>query len=128
VVESVATTVGHRPDAHTPAVGESVTVMYSGDTDAFVHVGRRYRVVVDWEDGSYRSWVHEAQDCESYSGTTHVDGSAIDTADFPWLHHALLFLALAPVFGLAVVTAVVWNQRRRRRRRTTVPVDRSADD
>ncbi len=60
----------------------------------------------------------------SYSGTTHVDGSAIDTADFPWLHHAVLFFALAPVIGLAVVAAAVWNHRRRRRRRTTVMHDR----
>jgi hypothetical protein len=119
-VESVLTTPGHAPDAHLPSVGTSVAVLYSGDTDAFVHAGRRYRVIVEWEDGNYHSNVHEAQDCDDYSGTTHVDGSHIDTADFPWLHHAVLFFALAPVIGLAVLTAFVWNRRRRRRRRTTV--------
>ena len=104
-------------------LGATVSVIYSGDTDAFVHAGGRYRVVVDWEDGNYRSNVHEAQDCGSYSGTTHVDGSAIDTADFPWLHHAALFFVLAPVISMALLTAFVWNRRRRRGRRTTVVKD-----
>jgi hypothetical protein len=120
VVESVATTGGHTPDAHTPAVGATVTVLYSGDTAGFVHAGRDYRVVVAWENGRYRSWIHEAGDCDGSSGTTHVDGSAIDTADFPWLHNAVLLFALAPVVALAVLSAVLWNQRRRARRRTNV--------
>ncbi len=122
-VEAVQTAPGHAPDAHVPSVGATVSVVYSGDTAAFVHSGRRYRVIVDWEDGSFRSWVHEAQDCDAASGTTHVDGSAIDTADFPWLHSAVVALALVPVVGLAVLAAVVGNQRRRARRRRTVPDD-----
>ena len=55
---------------------------------------------MEWYAGQFQSNIHQAGDCGSYSGTTHVDGSAIDSADFPWLHHAVLFFALAPVIGL----------------------------
>ncbi len=119
-VESVRTTPGHVPDAQAPAVGATVTVHYGYHQEGFLHRGSRYRVDVEEEEGQYRSNVHVAQDCGSYSGTTHVDGSAIDTADFPWLHNALLLVALVPVIGLAALTAIVWNRRRRARRRITV--------
>ena len=119
-VESVQTTPGHAPDAQLPAVGATVTEHYSGGEEKFLHRGGHYRVIVESQAGHYRSSIHEAGDCDNYSGTTHVDGSTIDTADFPWLHHAVLFFAVAPVIGLALLTALVWNQRRRARRRTTV--------
>jgi hypothetical protein len=119
-VESVQTTPRHAPDAHLPEIGATVTVHYGGDQEKFLHDGRRYQVVVEWDAGQFESNIHQAGDCGSYSGTTHVDGSSIDSADFPWLHHALLFLALAPVIGLAALTAFVWNRRRRSHRRSTV--------
>jgi hypothetical protein len=119
-VESVQTTPGRTPDAHLPEVGATVTVHYGGGQEKFLHDGGHYRVIVDSEAGQYQSSIHEAQDCGNYSGTTHVNGSTIDTADFPWLHRAVLFFALAPVIGLAVLTGLVWNQRRRARRRTSV--------
>jgi hypothetical protein len=122
-VDSVQTTPGHTPDAHLPEIGATVTVLYGGDEEKFLHEGSRYQVVVEWEAGHFESNIHQAGDCGSYSGTTHVDGSAIDSADFPWLHHALLFFALAPVIGLAVLTAFVWNRRRRSHRRITVMRD-----
>jgi hypothetical protein len=127
-VESVRTTSGSTADPHVPDPGSTVTVYYPEDNEKFLHSGSRYEVVVEWEAGRYRSNIHEAQDCGGYSGTTHVDGSAIDTADFPWLHHAVLFFALAPVIGLALITAIVWNQRRRRRRRIRVPGDEYVEE
>jgi hypothetical protein len=120
IVESAQTTAGHAPDAHLPEIGATVTVQYGGDQEKFLHEGSRYQVVVEWDAGQFESNIHQAGDCGSYSGTTHVDGSAIDSADFPWLHHAVLFFALAPVIGLALLTVFVWNRRRRRGRRTTM--------
>jgi hypothetical protein len=122
VVESVQPPPGGPPDAHTPAVGSTVTVTYADGGERFLRAGTAYRVEVDWQDGRLESDVHTAEDCGTASGTTRTDGSHIDTARVSWfrVHRALLVIALAPIVALAVLGSWLWLRRRRPR---TVHVD-----
>ena len=61
-VESVRTTPGTPPIAHVPEIGiDGRRWTTAGTTRSSSTTGSRYRVIVEWGTGQYRSSIHEAR-------------------------------------------------------------------
>jgi hypothetical protein len=99
-----------------PVIGQRVDVRYySGER--FLRVGTRYRVAMSWNSGVFESAVHTA-DVPCSGGTTHANGTAIDTSwwkQHSWVLMSVYVFAALPLVVVAVGIATFSTRRRRKR-------------